>query len=184
MTRSMRVVQRSFGAGLMVLALLATGARIARAQDDDADRTATRERVRTALKDIGTRMGVTFRQSEKQPFNFVGLLTDGLNNSEKMEILVMIGHQDVLTVQAYPHVTGDKYINVDRSPNSVGLMRKLLSYNDGQFFYWGMDDVYDVFAAYTFTLESGFPTEALDVVLRSVPLLDKKVGEMGLLIGR
>ena len=58
------------------------------------------------------------------------------------------------------------------------------SNTDGQFFYWGMDDVYDVFAAFTFTLESGFPTEALDMVLRSVPLLDKKVGEMALLIGR
>lgn len=184
MTRSMRLFQRSFGAGLIVMALLATSARMVRAQDDDADRTATRERVRNALKDIGPRMGVTFRQSERQPFNFVGSLTDGLNNAESMEVLLLIGHQDVLHVQVYPHMPGNKYINVDRSPNGTGLMRKLLSYNDGQFFYWGMDDVYDVFAAFTFTLESGFPAEALDVVLRSVPLLDKKVGEMGLLIGR
>ncbi len=179
----MRMIRQSFGASVLVLALMASGARIVRAQEDEADRNATRERVRTALQNIGPRMSVDFRQSDKQPYNFVGSLKSGLSNAESMEILVMIGHNDILTVQAYPHIPGNKYINIDRSPNSAGLMRKLLSYNDGEFFTWGMDDVYDCFAQFTFTLESGFPSEALDVVLRSVPLLDKKVGEMSLLIG-
>ena len=181
MARSMQVVRRTFGASLVLLTLLAASAS---AQNDDANREATRERVRAALQATGPRMNVNFKQSERQPFNFVGSLTDGLTNSESMEILILIGRNDVLTVQAYPHLTGNKYINIDRSPNGTGLMRRLLSNNDGQFFYWGMDDVYDVFAAFTFTLESGFPSESLDMVLRSIPLLDKKVGEMALLIGR
>jgi hypothetical protein len=182
-TRSTRLVRHSF-AGFLVLALLAGGARAARAQNDDAGRDATRERVRSALRDIGPRMNVNFRQSDKQPYNFVGSLQEGLTNSESMEILIMVGHNDILTVQVYPHLPGNKYINIDRASNSTGLLRKMMSYNDGEFFTWGMDDVYDCFAQFTFTLESGFPSEALDVVLRSVPLLDKKVGEMSLLIGR
>jgi hypothetical protein len=181
---SSALARRSFRAGALTAFLLAGVATVGWTQTDDSDREATRERVRSALRNIGPRMEVNFRQSERQPFNFVGSLTDGLTNSESMEILVMIGHQDVLTVQAYPHLPGNKYINVDRAANGTGLMRKLLSYNDGEFFYWGMDDVYDVFAAFTFTLESGFPEESLAMVLRSVSLLDKKVGEMGLLIGR
>ena len=36
------------------------------------------------------------------------------------------------------------------------------------FLYWGADDTRDVFAGYTFTLESGFPSEAIIVVLRSL----------------
>jgi hypothetical protein len=34
-----------------------------------------------------------------------------------------------------------------------------------------VDDVSDMFAAYAFTLESGFPEEAIKVVLRSIPLV-------------
>ena len=35
-----------------------------------------------------------------------------------------------------------------------------------------------MFTAYTFTLESGFPDEAIKVVLRSIVNSDKFVGEM------
>jgi len=41
-----------------------------------------------------------------------------------------------------------------------------------------LDDASDVFAAYSFTLESGFPEEAIKEVLRSIPLVDQSVGEM------
>jgi hypothetical protein len=36
----------------------------------------------------------------------------------------------------------------------------------------------DVFAGYTFTLESGFPEEAIKVVIRSIPLIDARIGEL------
>jgi hypothetical protein len=174
---------RIFGAGLLSMVLLGGFPGIIRAQDDEAARNATREKVRAALNEVGPKIGVSFRQSDRQPFNFVGSLTDGLTNASSMEILVMIGHQDIVTIQIYPHTASGGYINVDKAVNGAGLMRKLLSYNDGGFFYWGIDDVYDCFAAFTITLESGFPNEVVDIVMRSVPLLDKKVGEIALLVG-
>jgi hypothetical protein len=61
-------------------------------------------------------------------------------------------------------------------------MRKLLQYNDNNFLFFGADDTNDVFAGYTFTLESGFPNEAITIVLRSLRNQDKYVGEMRPLI--
>jgi len=178
---SLRFVRRTLGAGL-VTALLVGAVSTAWAQDGDRD--ATRDRTRSALRQIGPKLGVTFQQAQANPYNFSASMTDNISEAQSMEIIVMVGKNDILTVRVFPHVSGNKYINVDRAANSTGLMRKLLANNAGDFFHWGMDDVYDVFAEFTFTLESGFPEEALDVVLRSVELLDKKVGEMELLIGR
>jgi len=178
---SLRFVRRTLGAGL-VTALLVGAVSTAWAQDGDRD--ATRDRTRSALRQIGPKLGVTFQQSQANPYNFSASMTDGLSEAQSMEIIVMVGKNDILTVRVFPHVSNNRYINIDRASNSTGLMRKLLANNAGDFFHWGMDDVYDVFAEFTFTLESGFPEESLDVVLRSVELLDKKVGEMELLIGR
>lgn len=57
-------------------------------------------------------------------------------------------------------------------------MRLLLRLSDKAFLFWGMDEADDVFTGYTFTLESGFPKEAIRVVLRSILNSDKFVGEM------
>jgi hypothetical protein len=38
--------------------------------------------------------------------------------------------------------------------------------------------VADTFAGYTITLESGFPAEAVDTVVRSIPNQDKYVGQL------
>jgi hypothetical protein len=181
-TRAMGLSRRSVGAGVLAAMLLAVPATAGWSQSD-AKREATREQVRTALRQIGPKIGVSFRQAQANQFNFVGTMTQGLNDTESMEIIVMVGKNDILTVRVFPHISGDRYINVDRAANSTGLMRRLLANNAGDFYHWGMDDVYDVFAEFTFTLESGFPEESLDVVLRSVELLDAKIGEMGLLIG-
>jgi hypothetical protein len=61
-------------------------------------------------------------------------------------------------------------------------MRQLLLFTNRNFLFWGADDTYDVFAGYTFTLESGFPTEALKVVIRSIVNLDGFVGDLKPLI--
>ena len=61
-------------------------------------------------------------------------------------------------------------------------MRKLLNFNDHNFMLWGADDTGDVFARYTFTLESGYPEDAMNVVLRSIRETDRFVGEMKPLI--
>ena len=49
--------------------------------------------------------------------------------------------------------------------------------------FWGVDGSYDIFAGYTVTLESGFPNEAMTVVLRSIRSLDQFVGDMKPVIG-
>jgi hypothetical protein len=57
-------------------------------------------------------------------------------------------------------------------------MRKLLWFSDDNFLFWGADDTSDVFSGYTITLESGFPQDAIVIVLRSIRNTDKFVGEL------
>jgi hypothetical protein len=57
-------------------------------------------------------------------------------------------------------------------------MRLLLRLSDRAFLFWGADESGDIFTGYTFTLESGFPEEAIRIVLRSIVNSDKFVGEM------
>jgi hypothetical protein len=149
------------------------------AQDDQAMRNRTREQMRTLLDKVGTRsdISVAFRQSDKQPYNFVGVMRDGLTNCESLEIVISVTAKDTIGFRIYPHYKGG-YINVDKARNGPGLMRKLLQLSDEAFLFWGMDASSDVFAGYTFTLESGFPEEAVTIVLRSIRNTDKFVGEM------
>jgi hypothetical protein len=44
--------------------------------------------------------------------------------------------------------------------------------------FWGADETGDVFTGYTFSLESGFPDEAVKIVLRSIVNSDKFIGEL------
>ena len=149
------------------------------AQEKEASRSATREKLRQLLDTAGQRKDVnaTFRLSEKQPYNFVGVMRDGLKNSDSLEVVVSVTANETIGFRVYPHYKGD-YINVDKVKNSAGLMRKLLYYSDRNFLYWGADDTGDIFSGYTFTLESGFPYEAIVIVLRSIRNTDDFVGEM------
>jgi hypothetical protein len=149
------------------------------AQQKEAARIATREQMRKLLEASGPRkgIGINFRQSEKQPFNFVGVLRDGLANAGSLEVVVGVTNDNTIGFRIYPHFKGG-YINADKARNTAGLMRLLLNLSDRNFLFWGLDSSGDVFAGYTFTLESGFPAESIDIVLRSIPLLDKFIGEL------
>ena len=129
------------------------------------------------LDKAGPIIGTSFRRSTKQPFNFVGVLNTGLANTESFEIVIGVTNSETIGFRVYPHYAGG-YINVDKVKNNIGMMRKLLQLSDTGFFYWGTDPSNDVFAGYTFTLESGFPEDALVVVIRSIPNLDKFVGDL------
>ncbi len=143
-----------------------------------SDRDATREKVRQVLTTGGQRsdVNVTFRQSTKNPYNFVGTMT-GLKNSDNLEIVVSVTKSDTIGFRIYPHYKGG-YINLGKAHDTNGLMRKLLYYSDQNFLFWGADDTADVFCGYTVTLESGFPQDAIVVILRSIKNTDKFVGEM------
>lgn len=144
---------------------------------EDTARVKTREQLRALLARVGPVVKVSFRQSEKQPFNFSGSLRDGLTNAESFEIVTSVTNNQTIGFRIYPHYKGG-YINVDKVRNSVGLMRQLLRFSDRSFFFWGADETGDVFTGYTITLESGFPEEAIKIVLRSVANMDKFVGEL------
>src|SRR6266550_9640252 len=149
-------------------------------QEKEASRIATREKLRTLLQNSGPKkgIGINFRQSEKQPFNFVGLLQEGLAYADSYEVVIGVSNDQTIGFRVYPHYRGS-YINIDKAKDSVALLRQLLLLNDKNFLFWGRDDSGDIFAGYTFTLESGFPDRAIEVVLYSIRPLDKYVGEMG-----
>ncbi|GAC1388479.1 MAG: hypothetical protein NVSMB31_02500 [Vulcanimicrobiaceae bacterium] len=162
----------------MTVALLATllaGGLVAMA----ADRDTTREEVRSTLETGGqlSDVNVSFRQSSKNPYNFVGSMTSGLKNADSLEIVVSITKSDTIGFRIYPHYKA-AYINLQRARDQRGLMRKLLYYSDQNFLFWGADDTADVFCGYTVTLESGFPKEAIFVILRSIHNTDRFVGEL------
>jgi len=149
------------------------------AQSDDAERSATREKLRALLTEIGptSRINIVFTQNEQQPFNFSGFLKGGLDNVESFDVVVGVTNNQTISLSAFPIYKGN-YINVDKVKNTTGLMRQLTHFSHANFMYWGADDTGDIHAGFRFTLESGFPADAIDVVLQSIKLQDKYVGEM------
>lgn len=151
--------------------------------DKDASRIANREKLRQLLIASGPKKGIeiAFRQSDKQPFNFVAVKRGGFANVDGFEVVVGVSNDQTIGFRIYPYYKGS-YINIDKARNGTGLARKLLNLSDHNFLFWGADDGGDVFAGYTFTLESGFPDKAIEIILYSIAPLDKYVGEMRPLI--
>jgi hypothetical protein len=100
-----------------------------------------------------------------------------LHYTPRFEIYVSVTRQQTIQFRIYPQFFGS-YLNLDSLSNEDSLMERVLRFSDKGFFFWAADENRDVFAGYTFTLESGFPEEAIKEVLRSVPLLDSSVGEL------
>jgi hypothetical protein len=144
---------------------------------DDPARVKTRDQLIALLNRVGPKIKVSFRQSEKQPFNLVGILKDGLKNADSYEIVISVTASQTIGFRIFPHYKG-AYLNLDKVRNSTGLMRQLMQLNDRNFLFWGADPTGDIFSGYTFTLESGFPEESLSIVLQSIPNLDGFVGKM------
>ena len=164
---------------LIVLFILTTlcGPAVYSQQDKEANRVRTREMLAQLLEKAGPDLKVSFSQSEKQPFNYVGSLKTGLVNADSFEIVVSVTANETVGFRIYPHYKNG-YINVDKAKNSAGLMKLLLRLSDRAFLFWGADEAGDIFTGYTFTLESGFPEEAIGIVLRSIVNSDKFIGEM------
>ncbi len=142
-----------------------------------ASRDATKEKLRALLDATGPKINVAFKQSDKQPYTFVGIMSTGLTNADSFEIVISVSEQETIHFRIYPHYKG-AYLNVDKAANGAGLMRQMLRFSDKNFLYWGADDTFDIFAGYNFTLESGFPEASIKVVLNSIANLDQYVGQM------
>jgi hypothetical protein len=159
---------------LFILTMISVPAAYAQ---NDASRNRTRESLAALLDKAGPGVNIAFRQSTKQPFNYVGTLKQGLVNADSFEIVISVTANETIGFRIYPHYKNG-YINVDKVKNGAGIMRQLLRLSDRAFLFWGADESGDVFTGYTFTLESGFPEEAIRIVLRSIVNSDKFIGEM------
>lgn len=146
-------------------------------ESKEADRVRTREMLAELLEKAGPELKVSFSQSQKQPFNYVGSLKTGLVNAESFEIVISVTANETIGFRIYPHYK-NRYINIDKAKNSAALMKFLLKLSDRAFLFWGADDAGDVFTGYTITLESGFPAASIRIVLNSIVNSDKFIGEM------
>src|SRR6266436_5479894 len=116
---------------------------------ETASRDATREKLRTLLDTTGPKINVAFKQSDKNPYNFVGVMSTGLTNADSFEILILVGDQDTIHFRIFPRYKG-AFLNVDKASNSAALMRQMVRFSDNNFLYWGADETYDIFAGYNF----------------------------------
>ena len=164
---------------ICLLALLALLPLMAVAQTAPLTRDQERERLRGTLERYGARddVSINFRQSDKNPYNFVGVATTGMKNAQSFEVVVGVGESHTISVRVYPRYNGG-YMNLNKARDQVGLMRKLLKLSHHNFFYWAADDDSDIYAIFNFTLESGYPDESMGIVLRSVRNNDQFVGEL------
>jgi hypothetical protein len=91
--------------------------------------------------------------------------------------VINVTSKETIAFRIFPHYKGG-YINIDKAKNTPQLLRKLVQLNDSTFLFWGADDSGDVFTGYTFTLESGFPDKAIEIVLSSIKNSDQFVGQL------
>jgi len=151
----------------------------AAAQEKESPRDVTREKLSTVLEAAGKLPDVkaTFKQAEKEPYNFVTTIEDNLKNAQKLEVVIRVTPNDTISFRVYPHYK-DQYIKVEKAKDPDGLMRTMLLFSDRNFLYWGIDADGDAFAGYTITLESGFPDTAVETVVRSIRNTDAFVGTL------
>lgn len=111
------------------------------------------------------------------PFALDGFYDKGLRWASRFEIYITATREATIWVRVYPQYYGH-HINLRRVPDPSGLMQQMLRFSYRSFFFWGLDDDLDAFAGYQFTLESGFPEEAVEEVIKSIPLIGESVGEL------
>lgn len=146
-------------------------------QDKEAARLRTRELLAQLLTKVGPDVNITFNQSQKQPFNYLGELKQGLTHADSFEVVASVTNTNTIRFRIYPLYKGS-YINIDKARNPLSLMKQLLRLSENAFLFWGADQTGDIFTGYTITLESGFPEDAIRIVLRSIVNSDRFIGEL------
>src|SRR5215467_357833 len=162
---------------LMLALLLACTSTVYGQTPNESSRDKTRERLNSLLQRVGPSVKVDFQPSQKSQYVFVGALKEGLANADFLEIVITVTPSETINVRVFPHYKGG-YINIDKARNTSQLLRQLVQLNEKTFLFWGADNTGDIFTGYTFTLESGFPDEAIKVVLGSIKNSDQFIGEM------
>jgi len=164
---------------LMLFAIVAASQTVFAQESSETNeaREKTRARLSALLQRVGPEIKVNFQPSTKSQYVFTGMMKDGLTNADSLEIVISVTTKDTIGFRVFPHYKG-AYINIDKARNTTQLLRKLVQLNESTFLFWGADDTGDVFTGYTFTLESGFPDEAIKIVLSSIRNSDQFVGEL------
>lgn len=167
---------RAIGAAGLWAALMLSGAGATYAQTDPvAFRKATYDRLWTLVKGYARGLKYDGPYTVDDPYQILLFYDKDLRYTTRFEIFITVTREQTIVFRIYPI----GYINLYKDTrDSDGLMQKLLRLSDNGFFYWAADDEEDIFAGYMFTLESGFPEEAIKVVIRSIPLIDPSFGDM------
>lgn len=169
---------RAIIAAALWATLTATGSESLAAQaDSDSVRVVTRQKLEALLDADPLAREMRFQRSAKEPFNIAGFYSRGLRYASTFEIVWNVTTKQTIGLRIYPHWNGG-YINLSKFQPRGRFMESLLRDADTDFFHWAADPSLDVFAGFTFTLESGFPDEAIRVVISSIPLLDGTVGKL------
>jgi len=121
--------------GLVICLVILATAPAVFAQDADAVRDKTRERLSALLTRVGPDLSISFKPSSKSPFVFTGILRDGLKNAEYFEIVISVTTKETIGFRIFPHYKGG-YINIDKARNTAQLLRKIAQLNDSTFLFW------------------------------------------------
>jgi hypothetical protein len=159
------------------LVLAAGGHRPLAAQSAaDSAQAATLEKLKAVIAAYEPAREIRWYRAS-DPFDLDGFYDKGLRWSSRFEIYITVTHQGTIWLRVYPQYYGH-HINLNRVYDPNGLTRQMLRFSYHNFFFWGLDDSLDAFAGYQFTLESGFPEEAVKEVIKSIPLIDGSVGDL------
>jgi hypothetical protein len=158
--------------------LLAAGGRqpVAAQSAADSVQAVTLEKVKAVIATYEPAREMRWYRASN-PFDVDGFFDKGLHWASRFEIYITVTHQSTIWLRVYPQYYGH-HINLNRVYDPNGLMKQMLRLSYHNFFFWGLDDEQDAFAGYQFTLESGFPEEALKEVIKSIPLIDESVGDL------
>jgi hypothetical protein len=160
-------------------ALTVSGVGAVAAQTDSvALQVAARDQLEALLYTYPPARAMHFHRRPGDPFAIDGYLRDGLTYAPDFKIVVVVTPRRTITFRIFPAYDGYGYLELAHVRDPDGVMQKLLQFSYHSFFFWGVNDGLAVFAGYTFTLESGFPEEAIKVVVRSIPLIDGPIGEL------
>jgi hypothetical protein len=160
-----------------VLAVSGVGA-VAAQTDPAALQTTARDQLEALLSTYPQARAMHFHRRRGDPFAIDGYLRDGLTYAPDFKIVVVVTPKRTITFRIFPAYDGYSNLNLAHVRNPDGVMQKMLQFSYRSFFFWGVNNPLDVFAEYTVTLESGFPEEAIKVVIRSIPLIDARIGEL------
>ncbi len=157
------------------LALAGSGLQPVAAQSAaDSAQAATLDKLKAVIATYEPAQAIRWYRASNA-FDLDGFYDKGLRWSSRLEIYITVTRQATIWLRVYPQYYGH-HINLNRVHDPNGLMQQMLRFSYHNFFFWGLDDNRDAFAGYQFTLESGFPEEAVKEVIKSIPLIDESVG--------